>query len=202
MRGDVGILDGHDAVEHLDHRDLRAHVVVEARELDPDRARSDHQQLRRHLGRRHRVAIGPDALAVGGGEGQVARAAPVATMMFFAASSVFLPSSAVTVRPPFAVSTPLPMCTAILFFFIRCVTPLVELLGDAARALDHCHQVGGDLLRGEAIVLGMLHIVEDLAERSSALVGMHPQLRQMPPSNSRSTIAVLSPSCAPRIAAT
>src|SRR5690348_13027559 len=31
---------------------------------------------------------------------------------------------------------------------------------------------------------------------------MHPQLRQMPPSSSRSTIAVFSPSCAERIAAT
>src|SRR5947209_20489358 len=31
---------------------------------------------------------------------------------------------------------------------------------------------------------------------------MHPQLRQIPPSNSRSTIAVLSPSWAARIAAT
>src|SRR5947209_2350895 len=31
---------------------------------------------------------------------------------------------------------------------------------------------------------------------------MHPQLRQIPPSSSRSTMAVLSPSCAARIAAT
>jgi hypothetical protein len=38
--------------------------------------------------------------------------------------------------------------------------------------------------------------------RSSALVGMQPQLRQMPPMFSRSTTAVLSPSCAARIAAT
>ena len=39
------------------------------------------------------------------------------------------------------------------------------------------------------------------AERSSALVGIQPQLRQMPPRCSRSTIAVLKPSCAARIAA-
>src|SRR3546814_14376381 len=31
-------------------------------------------QLRRHFGRGHRVTIGPDALAVGGRKGQVARA--------------------------------------------------------------------------------------------------------------------------------
>src|SRR6185437_16328580 len=38
--------------------------------------------------------------------------------------------------------------------------------------------------------------------RSSALVGMQPQLRQMPPRCSRSTTAVFIPSCAARIAAT
>ena len=72
--GDVGILDRHDPVEHLDHRHLGAHVVVEAGELDPDRARADDQQLARHLLRHHRVAVGPDALAVGLGERQVAGA--------------------------------------------------------------------------------------------------------------------------------
>ena len=40
------------------------------------------------------------------------------------------------------------------------------------------------------------------AVRSSALVGMQPQFRQMPPRCSRSTTAVLNPSCAARIAAT
>src|SRR3546814_14833818 len=70
----VGILDRNDAIEHLDHRNFGAHIVVEARKFDPDRARSDHQQLFRHFGRGHRMAIGPDALAVGGRKGQVARA--------------------------------------------------------------------------------------------------------------------------------
>ena len=37
-RRDVGILDRHDPVEHLDHGNFGAHVVVEAGELDPDRA--------------------------------------------------------------------------------------------------------------------------------------------------------------------
>ena len=37
---------------------------------------------------------------------------------------------------------------------------------------------------------------------SSALVGMQPQLRQMPPRCSRSITTVLKPSCAARIAAT
>ena len=72
--GDVLVLDRQDAVEHLDDRHLGAHVRIEAGELDPDRARADDQQFGRHLLRHHRVAVGPDALAVGLGEGQVARA--------------------------------------------------------------------------------------------------------------------------------
>ena len=73
LRADLRILDRDDAVEHLDHRHLGAEVGIEARELDPDRARADDQQLGRHFGRGHGVAIGPDALAVGLGERQVAR---------------------------------------------------------------------------------------------------------------------------------
>src|SRR3546814_4951297 len=61
------------AIEHLQDRHLGAHVRIEAGELDADRARSDHQQLRRHLRRHHRMAIGPDPLPVRLGEGQVAR---------------------------------------------------------------------------------------------------------------------------------
>jgi hypothetical protein len=40
------------------------------------------------------------------------------------------------------------------------------------------------------------------ADLSSAFDGMQPQFRQMPPARSRSTHAVLRPSCAARIAAT
>ncbi len=63
--GDIGVLHRHHPVHHLDHRHLRAEIVVEAGEFDADRARADHQQLRRQFRRNHRVAIGPDALAVG-----------------------------------------------------------------------------------------------------------------------------------------
>ena len=55
-------------------RHLGAHVIVEAGELNPDRARSDDEQLGRHLRRGHGVAIGPHPLAVGRGKGQVAGA--------------------------------------------------------------------------------------------------------------------------------
>ena len=69
---DLGIFHRHDPVEHFDHRHLGAEVGIEAGELDPDRARADHQQLGRHFRRGHRVAVGPDALAVGLGERQLA----------------------------------------------------------------------------------------------------------------------------------
>ena len=72
LRADLRVLDRNDAVEHFDHRHLGAQVGVEAGELDPDRARADDQQFGRHFRRGHGVAIGPDALAVGLGERQVA----------------------------------------------------------------------------------------------------------------------------------
>src|SRR5918993_253539 len=56
--------------------------------------------------------------------------APVAMMICLAVSSDFLPS-AVTVILPGAVIVPSPMCTAILFFFIRCVTPWLSCLATA-----------------------------------------------------------------------
>ena len=63
--GDFLVLDRQDARQHFDHRHRGAHVEVEAGELDADRAGADHQQrFRKSLGN-HRVAIGPDQLAVG-----------------------------------------------------------------------------------------------------------------------------------------
>src|SRR3546814_7511616 len=69
----IGILDRNDAVEHFDHRHLGAHIVIEARELDPDRTRAADEQPGRHFERGHRCTIGPHALAVGLGERPIAR---------------------------------------------------------------------------------------------------------------------------------
>ena len=57
--------------------------------------------------------------------------APVAMMICLAASSVFLESAAVTVILPGAMIWPVPICTAILFFFIKCVTPWFSCLATA-----------------------------------------------------------------------
>ena len=65
QRADLGVLHGQDAVEHLDHRRLRAHGVVEAGELDADGARADDQQLPGHALGVQCVFVGPDEIAVG-----------------------------------------------------------------------------------------------------------------------------------------
>src|SRR3546814_17841074 len=72
----VGILDGDETVEHFDDGDVDAHVAVEARDFDPARARSDHQQMLGHFGRAESVEIGTVELAVGGGARKVRRTRP------------------------------------------------------------------------------------------------------------------------------
>ncbi len=60
----LGVLDRHDAVEHLHHGDVCAQGPVEAGELDADGPRADHdQRLRRGFGN-HGLTIGPHPLAV------------------------------------------------------------------------------------------------------------------------------------------
>ena len=72
--GNLLVLHRQDAVEHFDHRHLRAHVEVEAGELDADRAGADHQQRFRHRRRDHRFLVGPDQLAVRFDAGKLPRA--------------------------------------------------------------------------------------------------------------------------------
>ncbi len=126
--GDVRIFHRHDPVEHFDHGHIGAHVVVEAGEFDPDRADADHQQLARHFGRGHRVAIGPHALAVGRGEGQIARPRAGGDDDVLGGELLFALVAPFTVRLVAPGQRALPMCTAILFFFIRCVTPWLSCL--------------------------------------------------------------------------
>ena len=196
LRADLGILDRNHAVEHLDHRHLGAQVGVEARKLDPDRARADDQQLGRHFRRGHRVAIGPDALAVGLGERQVAGPGAGRDDDVLGVQLGRLAVGSGDRQLALAVSVPSPITTAILFFFIRCVTPWLSCFATARLRATTLAKIERRLLVAEAVGVGVLHIVKISAERSSALVGMQPQLRQIPPSSSRSTIAVLRPSCA------
>jgi hypothetical protein len=79
---------------------------------------------------------------------------------------------------------------------------LIELLGHGTAARDDLIDLEAGLDRFEPVGIGVLDLVKDLGRAINALVGMQPQLRQMPPRFSRSTIAVLRPSWAARIAAT
>jgi hypothetical protein len=71
--GDVVVLDGEDAIEHLDHGDLRAERVVEVGELHADRPRADDEHALGLGLQVHRVGGVDDRLAVAGGEGQLLR---------------------------------------------------------------------------------------------------------------------------------
>ena len=66
---------GQDARQRLDHRHLGAHVVIEARELDADRAGADDQQRARQPLGHHRFLVGPHQLPVRLESRQRARAA-------------------------------------------------------------------------------------------------------------------------------
>ena len=66
------ILHGKNAVEHLDHRDLRAVGGVDVRELDAHRARAHDHQVPGGVGLEEGVRGRPDALAVDDEDGDVA----------------------------------------------------------------------------------------------------------------------------------
>jgi hypothetical protein len=70
--GDVGILDGQDAIHDLDDGDFRAVGVIEVGELHADGAGADDDQFLRLLGQGHGFAGADDLVAVELGEGQIA----------------------------------------------------------------------------------------------------------------------------------
>ena len=156
LRADLGILDRHDAVEHLDHRHLGAEVGVEAGELDPDRARADDQQLGRHFGRGHRVAVGPDALAVGLGERQVARPRAGGDDDVLGGELGRLAVRAGDRQLAFAGELALAHHDRDLVLLHQVRDALVELLGDRAAARDDLGEVERRLLVAEAVGVGVL----------------------------------------------
>src|SRR5690606_34199786 len=61
---DLGVLDGHDLGQKLDHRHVRAQWAVEGGELDADGARAHDGDRFGHFRRLQGLEIGPDLLAV------------------------------------------------------------------------------------------------------------------------------------------
>ena len=64
-----------------------------------------------------------------------------------------------------------PQITAILFFFIRKATPSLSRAGHLARALHDRLGIEADLLGRQAVVLGVLQVVEDLGRAQQRLGG-------------------------------
>ena len=131
------------------------------------------------------------------GIGSRADSEPVATIIFLVAIS-----SSFTLTRRGDRMRPVPLQTLILFCFISCSTPDTSWLA---------------ILLLRAIIFWKLVLTTGIsnpkssalfASRStstlltSALVGIQPRLRQVPPNLSRSTTATLAPRCAAWIAAT
>jgi hypothetical protein len=144
------------------------------------------------------ITRSPSSLKSGGTQAL----APEATMMWSAVSSAFPPSlSAMTTRfgpaslaVPRTISTWRP-CSSVLTPPVSCFTTF------CLRS-----SIQPQLTRGSPTSMpnsfARRICSSRCAETIHALVGMQPQLRHVPPSSSFSTTAVLSPSCAARIAAT
>ena len=165
---DLGILDRNDPVEHFDHRHLAAHVVVEAGELDPDRARSDDQQLGRHFRRGHRVAVGPDLLAVACGEGQLAGPGAGGDDDVLGGELGLLAVGShghLAGRGDGALAHV--HRDLVLLHQVR--DALVQLLGDRAAAGDDLGEVGLHLARDQPEAVGMAHMVQHLARAEQRL---------------------------------
>ena len=111
--------------------------------------------------------------------------------------------SLVTDSLPLPASLASPGMTVILCFFIRKLTPSDSCLDTARLRATILAMSNLKLSAREAELAQPVHQVPDFGlERSSALVGMQPQFRQMPPMRSRSTTAVFRPSWAQRMAQT
>ena len=128
---------------------------------------------------------------------------PVAMMMFLAPITSAPPSPS-TVTSPLAEMRPLPLSQSILFFLNRNSMPAVLSLTTLfllAIMVGRSSSTEPSLMPWPARLCLASSNFSELV--SSALDGMQPTLRQVPPSVLRcSTQAVFRPSCAARMAAT
>ena len=137
--------------------------------------------------------------------GTLRGADPVATMISLRARSCCA-SPSKTSTPPLPVSRAVPLIQSILFFLKRNSTPLVRpltmrSLRDWTCAMSMRMSLVAPIETPHSFAFWT--IFNACACSSSALVGMQPHSRQVPPSAfCFSTTATLSPSCAARIAAT
>ncbi len=184
----LGILHRQDLRQHLDHRHLGAERAIERGELDADGAGADHQQRLRHLVRVHRLEIGPDQLLVGLEPRQHARPRAgrdddVLGLIGARTERAFRRLGLRRLHGDLAgrVDHRLAPDQRHLVLAEQERDAVGQPLRHAARALDHGRRIERRRFRRKAELLGVLHQWKISAERSSALVGMQPQLVQMPP---------------------
>ena len=110
--------------------------------------------------------------------------------------------SLVTASLPLPARRPWPSNTLTLFFLRRCPTPADRRLATVRLRLTTFVTSNPNSLTDKPKSSAWFIRWKTSALRRSALVGMQPQFRQMPPKCSRSTSATVPPSWAARIAVT
>jgi hypothetical protein len=112
-----------------------------------------------------------------GANGRSRARAPVATMMFLAVRSSDFPSL-VTIslfgQPAVA------HMDGNLVFLHQMRDALIKLLGHAARAFDDGIDISSDIVGGEAVILGMLHVMIDFGRTQQRLGGDAPPVKANP----------------------
>ena len=166
--GDLGILDRQNAVHHLDHGGITPQRVEEAGEFDADGARSDDQQLFRHMRRLQCVLVVPDQLAIRFQPRQFAgpragRDDDRPGRDLFAALVGLDRHLAFAGQPGLAHDG----CDLVLLE--QMPDTARQLLGHPARTIDDLVQVIADPFGAETEILGAFHQVKDLGAAQQGL---------------------------------
>ena len=166
--GNVSVLNRHDAVKHFDDGDIRAHIIVETGEFDPYRAGANDEQLCRHFRRYHGVAVCPDAFPVSRRERQIARAGTRGDDDVFGGQLfhfAIFGDGQFSGRGDCAITH----MDGDSILFHQMANALIKLLRHPARTFDDSIDIGSDVIRCEAVILGMLHIMKDLSRAQEGL---------------------------------
>ena len=170
------VLDRQDLRQHFDHRHLGAERAEERGELDADGAGADHQQRFRNGRRHHGLEIGPDQFLVGLQAGQHARPRAggdddVLGLIGARAERALRRLALRGLHGHLAgrVDDGLAPDDRHFVLLHQEADAVVEPLGDGARALDHGGRVVADIVGFEPIILGVLHVVENLGRAQQRL---------------------------------
>ena len=172
------ILDRQDLRQHLDHGHLGAERAVERGELDADGAGADHQQRLRNAGRRHGLKVSPHQFLVRLEAGQHARPRAggdddVLGLIGAGAERALRRLALRRLHRDLAgrVDRRLAPDDRHFVLFHQEADAVVEPLGDGARARHHGLGVVADIVGFQPIVLGVLHVVENLGRAQQRLGG-------------------------------